>query len=218
MAVAKAHLSGSAKADGLCHEGTAKSTAASPSPSPRMDPIPWHSLPVGTGPPPIPSISGSLQPSWLWHPWQGDSELPCLFTPLPNQHLPFLAGPRSTGSPGRTLPPTHLLGGEWHADAVLLDEHGGTGTAGRGQAEASALVVAQFILRGSRGAVRAGRWCSPVSCTPIPSLHARGSHPIPSTGDFMSRCHGSGVRSPVGEAAWVYSAGDTPAPRNLPWC
>lgn len=59
--------------------------------------------------------------------------------------------------------------------------------------------------RGGRGA---------ASHAPIPAPHARGSRPA--RGDFTSRCHGSGVRSPVRGAAWVYPAGDTPVPQNPP--
>lgn len=89
MAVAKAHLGGSAKADGpcheLCHKGLAKGTTVSLRSSPGRDPIPWHPTAVGTGPPPAaPSIGGPLQPSCPWHPWPGAWGSPRLSTPLPN--------------------------------------------------------------------------------------------------------------------------------------
>lgn len=62
--------------------------------------------------------------------------------------------------------------------------------------------------RGERG----GRGAASRAAVPAPP--ARSSRPA--RGDFTSRCHGSGVRSPVRGAAWVYPAGDTPAPQNPP--
>lgn len=56
---------------------------------------------------------------------------------LPSTSVPLFPTPLShptaeaQAAPGPPLSPTHLLGGERHADAVLLDEHGGTGRVGR---------------------------------------------------------------------------------------
>lgn len=130
-AVAKAHLGGSVRADGPCHEpcheGTAKGIAVSPSPSLGRDPTPGTPLLRVQDPhPPLPPSGG---PCRLQHPWLG---APPTSVPLFPMDTPL---PRPTtgtqAAPGPPLSPTHLLGGERHADAVLLDEHGGTGRVGR---------------------------------------------------------------------------------------
>lgn len=65
-------------------------------------------------------------------PMAGGSGLPPPLHPSSQLTPPFPAWPQGHRQPWPPpLSPTHLLGGERHADAVLLDEHGGTGRAGR---------------------------------------------------------------------------------------
>lgn len=124
MAVVKGHLGDLAK---VPTKGQQQEPPCHPVPCPGRHPTPWHPTAVGTGSPPTtPSTSRSLQTSCSWHPWleAWGSLHPC--TPLLNLPTPILGAQAAP----QCLPLTHLLSGEWHADAVLLDEHGGTGRAG----------------------------------------------------------------------------------------
>lgn len=86
------------------------------------------------------------------------------------------------GTPTRR-PTAHLLGGERHADAVLLDQHGGGVTRGHSSSWGGTRCV---VTAGCRAGI------------------------APGAGDFMRRCYGSAVRSPVRGAARVYPWLGTP--------
>lgn len=107
--------------------------------------------------------------------------------------------------PGWGTPP-HLLGGERHADAVFLDEHGGG-------------------VRRRRWRGRSSSWGGDTHTHTHGVAAGCGSgrprwHRAASTGDFTRRCHGTAARSPVRGAAPGAPAAGTPrhpeAPRGTP--
>lgn len=121
-------------------------------------------------------------------------------SPCPSQgrnRSPGAMRPRPTAPPSLTPPglpvppPAHLLGGERHADAVLLDQHGATGTVPRarrgdtgtagstgGQAEASALAGTRLMVR---GAERSGGDAALPPTLPSPHPAPAAAAPLPVT-------------------------------------
>lgn len=179
----------------------------SPRPYPGRHPNPWHPTAVGPGPPP-PAEGPCSQAVLSTHGWRlGAPRASAPFfptdAPQPRGHrrccppqCPPLTSSVVSGMQMRYSLMSMVAGvrprcGHWRGHSSFWGEPGDTVRAG-------------------------GTGLAAASPTPSPSPHARGGCPVPSAGDFMSRCYGSSMRSLVRGAAWVYPAEDTPVPQNHP--
>lgn len=179
----------------------------SPRPYPGRYPNPWHPTAVGPGPPP-PAEGPCSQAVLRTHGWRlGAPRASAPFfptdAPQPRGHrrccppqCPPLTSSVVSGMQMRYSLMSMVAGvrprcGHWRGHSSFWGEPGDTVRAG-------------------------GTGLAAASPTPSPSPHARGGRPVPSAGDFMSRCYGSSMRSLVRGAAWVYPAEDTPVPKNHP--